>query len=81
MIIPRTLKLGPVNDHGTLKLSPVIIHGTHEWSLYVEFPATVLAKLDRTKILNRARRARFNILVRSNLAILTEVYSPIIAIT
>ena len=40
MIIPRTLKLGPVNDHGTLKLSPVIIHGTQEWSLYVEFPAT-----------------------------------------
>ena len=44
-------------------------------------PKLILAKLDRTKILNRARRARFNILVRSNLAILTEVYSPIIAIT
>ena len=44
-------------------------------------PKLILAKLDRTKILKRARRARFNILVRSNLAILTEVYSPIIDIT
>ena len=40
-MITGLCKLSPVNDHGTLKLSPVIIHGTQEWSLYVEFPATV----------------------------------------
>ena len=70
--------------HLWLRLLPLAEFIALHW-LIVELlesrPKLILAKLDRTKILNRARRARFNILVRSNLAILTEVYSPIIAIT
>ena len=41
-MITGLCKLGLVIIPETLKLGIVIIHGTQEWSLYVEFPATVL---------------------------------------